>query len=400
MIVLIEGLSLLPPRTGIGRSTFQLISSLAKNTNIDEIHLVLPLIPYSYQRIRWINSLRKINTKIRTHTIPLPYGLLLFGWDHYQFPPLDRLWTNMDIVHAPNYILPPLHRAAGVLTIHDLSLVHHPEWYASSAHPLMDRIRRGIHAADRIVAPSQTVCAEIADFYKIEQQKVSCIPHPLTGNYVSFNQEEKESTRLRLFGRNFPYLFWCGEINPRKNLLLILDTLLALRCRGFHQLKLILVGTCGFRGNEIQDYAGKNHLSWLSVNNKSEKLDADIIQYGFVTDEQLYQLYSAAELMIFPSWDEGFGFPILEAMASGIPVIASKKGSLPELIQDAGILLDPVEDKDEFVDHAENLLKNEAMYNLYKQKGLQRASYFQKLEMDELLVNVYTEAIREKKGRS
>ena len=219
-----------------------------------------------------------------------------------------------DIYHSP-LLRGPLRRGSPpfVMTVHDLVPLRYPEtmprWHrrytASALRPLL-------HAADRIITPSEDTARDLASLLNIPDDKIRVVPNGVDSLFfdqVAPNQPAE------------PYVLFVGTPEPRKNLRRLVEAMRKVRSRGLAS-RLVVVGAGGWDS------------SW--------NVDASIVSTsGRVSDEELHLLYAGAACVALPSLHEGFGLPALEAMASGAPVVAGRSGALPEVTGEAAILVDP-----------------------------------------------------------
>ena len=258
-------------------------------------------------------------------------------WTNWYAPLLLREQT-VDVYHGVcNFELPLRKVCRYVLTIHDLIPLFFPE-LVPRKHLLFFRLfmKRAAHTADLIITDSEHSKQDIVRYLRVPEEKIRVI-------YLGYDPPQQKQlgpqvvqSVLRTYGITKPYLLFVGVIEPKKNLERLVDAFTMLRAkyaRG-EDLQLVLAG-------------GKGWLSdTLYRKVKELKLEQQVIFTGFVPDEDLPLLYTEAEAFVFPSIYEGFGLPVLEAMACGTPVVTSKVSSLPEIAGDAGILVDPYQADD------------------------------------------------------
>jgi len=391
--LLLEGLSLLPPRTGVGRSTEYLVRRLCQHPKVDKVHILLSVFPFGKYWRSSLAAVKKLGLEISIHRVPLPYGTLLRSWARFDQPKIDHWVREITLIHGPAHVLPSRSSIPGVLTVHDTSLLDHPEWYTPEARIFGAAILDGLLKADHVIVPSHAVRQRLTQRYDISPDKVSVVPHQLDFDLCPIAVEEKPTVRQEILGTDFPYIFWNAEINPRKNLPALFSTLVGLRKMGFSSLRLVLAGTLGYRSDKILNQAKEMGLHVCSHQHNSSIVRADVILLGFVTDQRLRHLYHAAEVFLFPSWDEGFGFPVLEAMASGTPVVCSSVGSLPEICENAAILVNPSEGSEAFAEAVRSLLTDRQKYHRYRELGLRRQRIYRSNSMIDRTIQAYERAI-------
>ena len=274
-----------------------------------------------------------------------PADAVSHGLEHVpapSYPPTNLGWTlvglpraasraRVDLIHSPAYTGPFSAAVPFVLTIHDVSYERHPEWYPYRRDWLRRAFyRRSARAAAHILTVSEFSAGEIAAAYSIPRDRITIAPHGVApvfaadGSGISDPGCNDEPADL-----STPYLLHVGDLHERRDLTVVVDAMCAARRRVPHTLRLMLAGidrgvTGRLRARAAASGAG----------------DA-IVSLGAVSDACLRLLYRHAAALVYPSVYEGFGLPVLEAMASGTPVIASREASIPEVLGDAGILLDP-----------------------------------------------------------
>ncbi len=263
--------------------------------------------------------------------------------------PFPRLWTHIrlswemathppDILFMPAHVLPIIHPRRSVATIHDLGYRCFPE-----AHPPAARLylelgtRWNARQARRVVVDSQATRADLERFYGTPAYKI----HVIYPGHTSWIQRVEDPARIRSaqerLGIPEQYILYVGTIQPRKNLVRLIEAYVSLRRRwpaGSEPPHLVLGGKMGWMTQDIVravQHSGLENLVHL---------------VGYVPDEELPALLSGALVFAFPSLYEGFGFPVLEAMACGTPVVCSNTSSLPEVAGDAALLVDPLDVED------------------------------------------------------
>ena len=260
------------------------------------------------------------------------------------------------LYHETNYA--PFHFEYGptVVSVCDLSFVRHPEW-----HP-KDRIKyfekhclKRISQVEAIITISEFSKREISTLLNVDPAKIYVAPLGVDGNF--------RPGKKRMGGLPDKYILYLGNLEPRKNLPTLLTAYRCLPQRFKNIYPLVVSGARGWNTKEFD--------RTLRSFQKDEKCTLT----GYVPQGQLPELYRGASIFVYPSLYEGFGLPMLEAMASGVPVVASNTTSLPEVVGDAGILVNPC-DINELRDAMLNILDNEEMRNEMSEKGLERAKLF------------------------
>jgi len=237
--------------------------------------------------------------------------------------------------------------------------VRHPQAHAPFSRWYLDRLtRRSVALAAEVIAVSAATRDDLVRFYGAAPDRIAVVHHGL--DHDRFRPIEDpgalEETRRR-YGIDSPYLLHVGTIHPRKNLTVILRALADLRARGL-DVCLALAGGLGWRAEEVIARGGEG-VRWL----------------GYVAEGDLPALMSGARALVMPSLYEGFGMPVLEAMACGIPVVCSRASSLPEVAGDAALLVDPQDDQ-AWACTLSRVLRDEDLRASLVSRGLKRAARF------------------------
>ena len=242
--------------------------------------------------------------------------------------PMDRFVGDADVFHATWHLLPGLRTPASVMTLYDLSFALFPETHLRvlrwSSNALVPRFLR---ACDRIIAISESTKRDAVRLYGIPESKIVVTHLAAEDRFRPADPDRVAGVRLR-FGLPPRFLLYVGTIEPRKNLGVLLGALVRLKEQG-REVPLVVAGRLGWL------YDG------FLAKIRSLGLERLVILPGFVPDDDLPALYTAAEGFVYPSIYEGFGIPVLEAMGCGTPVLCSDASSLPEVAGDGGILLPP-----------------------------------------------------------
>lgn len=292
---------------------------------------------------------------------------------------------RLDLFHAPGGQLPFFHTGRSVITIHDLAIFDHPEWFPESTFErfLSTRILlpRAVQRAAKIIVPSKSTAKDLMRIFKISDQNISIIPHGVISPSLSKPEvmsKEELCEKYHLGGR---YLLYLGTIEPRKNIPMLIRAFGKLRASGnFDDLALVIAGARGWKYDEVFEEIEKI--------NQQLAPQMPVKYVGYVTTQEKLVLMKNASGFIYPSRYEGFGLPVLEAMSLGTPVITCNTSSLPEVVGEAGILIDP-NDEDELVDAMKKLLNNDPWRVILGQTGQVRATEFTWTKTAEQTLKVY-----------
>ncbi|HYH05810.1 MAG TPA: glycosyltransferase family 1 protein [Thermoanaerobaculia bacterium] len=304
------------PLTGVGWYLYYLLHELDKR---DDVELVL------FGDARVTDYGPKLHADLPPHARYCTFDL--------TGKPLGRLdrpltaaayvaWIELaacDVFFAANYFLPRLHSAVArkrVITIHDLTYKRFPELLQKETLANLEaQMQREIAAADAIVCVSESTRHDLLRFYDVDETRAFAIHSGLGAPKAA----------APIDGLPSRYLLFVSTIEPRKNLETLLDAYERLRDRGAYDGSLVVVGKVG----------------WKSESLVPRLRGRGIVHLDYVKAEQLVTVYRNAEAFVFPSIYEGFGFPLLEAMAQGVPSLAARSSSLPEIGGDAALYFDP-----------------------------------------------------------
>lgn len=274
----------------------------------------------------------------------------------------DWLFPQIDLFHATDHLLPRLSEVKSVFTLHDLVFRFYPE-----THKLLNRwfltlmMPRFLQAADAVIAVSEWTKKDAIELYGLDEDKVSVIYEGVNPLFRPASQETISALRQK-YGILNKFILSVGTIEPRKNLTSLVEAYRSLKDQD-PELQLVIAGKKGWL------YEGFfRRLRELG-------LEDDVIFPGFISDEDLPPLYSAADLFVLPSLYEGFGLPVLEAMACGTPVITSNASSLPEVAGEAALLVDP-HDIGALIRAARAVLDGEELRSELRAKGPKQAARF------------------------
>ena len=265
-----------------------------------------------------------------------------------------------NLYHETGFFPPDIGgRLPVVHTVYDLSLRRHAHTHPRERVCYYEFfIRRRLPQAAHVLAISEYVRQEILDEFRLDPQMVTTVPLAPDPHFFPRSEEQVDLTLARL-GLARPYILFAGTLEPRKNLKLLIEALPLMR----HDIPLVLAG-----------WSGWGDKTWLE-RLQNLGLTQRVILSGYVEDEDLACLYSAATALVYPSLYEGFGLPILEAMACGCPVVCSNTSCLPETAGDAAFLVDP-HDPGALAAILDDLVENDMLRREMSERGRIRAAMF------------------------
>ncbi|MCB9139813.1 MAG: glycosyltransferase family 4 protein [Caldilineaceae bacterium] len=235
------------------------------------------------------------------------------------------------LYHATEHLLPRL-PVPTLLTVHDLIFERYPEHHTRTNRAFLHQAMPAfVRAASHVIAVSEQTRRDLMEFYKTPPEKITVIYEGIDAGFAPAPADEVARVRAA-YSPDRPYLLMVGTLEPRKNHLTAVRSLARLKAAGYPH-RLLVVGGKGWLFDEIQARIGALNL------------EDDVRFTGYAPDADLPPLYSGAAAVLLPSLYEGFGFPVLEAMACGAPVACSNASSLPEVAGDAALLVPPTDDE-------------------------------------------------------
>lgn len=340
--------STLKRKTGVGHYTLNLVNHLAKIDTVNEYVL--------YSRIKFFSREKKLP--------PLPGSNFYHRVNRFDLP-LDLVIGKVDIFHTSSYNLSPPKTGKLVITVHDVIHKAYPMGHSKDTREEIDgNLRRVLKKADRLIAISQTTKTDILKWYSVYEEKIKVI-YPGVNEQV--NQIEKSNSLFNRLKEKYnisdKFLLFVGTIEPRKNIEGLIKAYRILKRKHRLPHQLVIVGMKGWMYSGVFDLA------------KNSGLEEEIIFTDYISTEDLNLFYNFADVFIYPSFYEGFGFPIVEAFRCGTPVITSNTSSCAEIAGDAAILIDPY-DPGEIVEAVLKTVDDVGLRNKLKDKGLDRAKLF------------------------
>jgi glycosyltransferase involved in cell wall biosynthesis len=313
----------------------------------------------------------------------IPGKLLHLLWHRVERPSIERLAGKWDVVHAAHPLLIPAQRAAQVITIHDLDFLRHPERARAEIrrdYPALapDHARR----ADRIVTSSHFSAGEIERELGIPRTAISVCP--------AGAPEWRHGQGAAAPGvPSDPYILFLGTLERRKNIGALLDA--------YEQLATD-APVNGIAPLVIAGAPTHDATEWMERARRMAR-PSRVIFTGYVPDSSRRTLYERAALFVLPSFHEGFGLPVLEAMSLGIPVVSSNRGSLPEVLGNAGLLVDP-DDREALTAAMRRMLSDDDLRRACGAAGRERARQFTWRASADILLDAYEAAVETRRRRT
>jgi glycosyltransferase involved in cell wall biosynthesis len=342
--------ALTPPLSGIGRYTCELVRRLQQRSEIESLRFYRPGC--------WVEGAELLNH---------PSSGAQRGRRLKSVVPVSvRHWWCLKgfrdhVFHGPNYLLPPF-AGPSVATVHDLSILKFPETHPMERRKVFEReFHTSLERASHLIAVSKAVRDEIVEEFSWPIDRITPIPHGVSKVFAPRPYSDLAPSLERVGLRSDEYVLCVSTIEPRKGIEGLLEAYSGIAAGSRRRYPLVIVGHRGWLSEsilEVMDAAQR--AGWLRY-------------FGYVDEAELPFIYAGARAFVYPSIYEGFGLPVLEAMASGVPVLTSNCSSLSEVTGGAAILVEPL-DIDALRLGIEKVTQDERWRAAARQRGLQVAA--------------------------
>lgn len=310
-----DATALLGPRTGVGVFTAEILSRIAAREDLDIVAFGV-----TWRGRRTLDA--EVPARVRVVHRPMAARPLRMAWARADAPPI-QWWTGpVDVVHGPNFVVPPANGAASLLTVHDLTCLRFPELCTADTLEYPRLIRRALGRGATIHAVSQFVADEVLESFPIGPDRVVVVPNGVrvsAGPTVPGEGGGPAGPR---------FVLALGTVEPRKDLPLLVRAFDQVAA-GDAEVRLVIAGLDGWGADALTDA--------VAASPHRDRID----RTGWVDERRRAALVRTASVYAYPSRYEGFGLPPLEAMAVGTPVVATAAGALPEVLGDAADLVAP-----------------------------------------------------------
>ncbi len=354
MRVALDATPLLGFPTGVGAFCQGALSALATQPGV-EVHAYA----VSWRRRHGIEG--RLPASVPATSRPMPARPLHALWRRVDLPPLEWFVGSMDVVHGTNFVVPPTSHAAAVVSVHDLTPVHHPELCNAATLAYPSLIRRALRRGAWVHADSAFVAAEVCEAFGAPAERVRVVapgipelPRPTDGDVAA--------ARARLPAGTGRYVLAVGTAEPRKDLPGLVRAFAEV-ARRHDDVALVLAGPPGW---------GEDALAAAVAASRAR---THVVRTGWVEPGELAALMAGAAVLAYPSLYEGFGFPPLQAMRAGVPVVATGAGSLPEVLGEAALLV-PAGDEPALSAALDTVLRDEAARQRLVAAGAVRAEAY------------------------
>ena len=329
MRVGLDGTPLIGARTGVGWYTYDLVDAMAAAAPDDEFLLW----PISW---RWANRVESPpHSNVQVVRKFAPARPLWKSWEWFSRPATER-FVDCDVFHGTNFVGPPSRRVPLVVTVHDLGFIRYPETCDAAVLAMAKALPAVLDRSAAVIAVSEFTRGELEEWLPRVAGRVRVV-------HNGFHARGAALVATRTNDNAVPYALFTGTLNRRKNVDVLLDAVAILRSRG-SRLRLVL--------------AGGHHPSFdVDAAVASRDLDAGAVTItGYIGEDEMAALYAGASVFVFPSLYEGFGMPLLEAMAAHVPIVATNAAATAEIAGDAALLVDASADGGTWADAIQRML--------------------------------------------
>jgi glycosyltransferase involved in cell wall biosynthesis len=341
---------------GIGRYARSLVAALAGIVEPDQLVLFTNEAPGPQWKLPQA-------THIQARVVNLPR--LPQVWHRLRAPiPVELFTGKLDVFHGLDYSLPPALRARRVVTIHDLAFITHPECAVPSLARYLHRVvPHAVRSADRVVADSQRTADDLVERLGVPRDKISVIYLGVDPAYAPIHDPARLADADARYALRHPLVLAVGTIEPRKNYARLIEAFARASRASDGPAMLAIAGRKGWLYEGVFEAAERYGVS-------------DRVRFlHYVPEDDLPALYATADVLAMPSLYEGFGIPVLEAMATGTCVVCSDGGSLPEVAGDAALIVLP-EDVASLADALSRVVRDAGLRASLAARGLERAKRF------------------------
>ena len=295
------------------------------------------------------------NAQMRVMPFPRLWTHLRLSWEMLTAPP--------DVLFVPAHVLPLWHPRRCLVTVHDLGYLHYPESHTPWARRYLQwSTSFNVRAATHVIADSEATQRDLIEHCQAQAERINVIYPGYDPSFRPVRDETRLNSLFERYAIRAPYFVHVGTLQPRKNLVRLLESFADV-VQGDQNVHLVIVGKKGWLYEPL--FARVQQL----------RLEERVHFTGYLPQEDLPALITSARAFVLPSLCEGFGFPVLEAMACGTPVICSNVSSLPEVAGDAAMLVDPL-DTGQLAEAMRRLLADDSLRDDFAERGLRQASRF------------------------
>ncbi len=383
--------------SGIGRYIRNLLANLSVIDTKNEYFVLLK--KKDLQKFNWGKNFENIEAD--------------FGWysatEQIKLPQILKK-LNLDLTHFPHFNVPVFYKGKFIVTIHDLIHQHFIMKRATTLDPLTYKIKQfgyrkvfdyAVKKSQKIIVPSEFVRSQLKDEWGINDGKVVVTYEGVDEKIITIKNKQTKNLQLKILekiGIKKPYIFYIGNAHPHKNIEGLIKAFKKIKegkvpnvskvPKGNSEKAFGTSGTFGTFDTLSLVLAGGDHYFWKKI--KQEFNDPDIIYPGYVTDDSLVTLFANAEMFVMPSFEEGFGIPVLESFAVGCPVVCSDIGALKEVGQSGALYFNP-KDINDIAEKITRVLEDENLKKKLIENGEKRVKGFSWKKLADETLKIYLE---------
>ncbi len=360
--VAVDAVPLVDTRTGVGRFVDETVTRLARRAD-------LSLTAYGWAPGGKEAMEAAVPAGVRVAAMPMAGPQFRFLWRRVPFPPIELVTGPVDVVHGPNFVVPPAVRAGELVTVHDLTILRYPELCTPDTLQFPSLLERSLRRGAWVHTVSHHVADEVVEILGADPARVVTIP-----NGVTPVPEGDPADGHRLAGAD-RYVLALGTVEPRKDLPRLVAAF-DLVADDDPELRLVVAGPEGWGAERFDGAVAR-----------ARHRDR-VVRLGWVSDHDRAALLRGAAVYAYPSIYEGFGLPPLEAMSADTPVVTTTAGAIPEVVGDAAVLVPP-RDVDALAGALRRVLDDDALADELRRRGRTRAAGYSWDETAEALVRLY-----------
>jgi glycosyltransferase involved in cell wall biosynthesis len=350
-------------QTGVSRYTKELVKNLLKFDKKNTYKLFAGVFRQRKPIDDFLSSLKSSNFK--PYIKLFPPTLADRVWNRWHLFPIEKFIGKVDIFHTSNWAQPPS-KSLKVTTVHDLTPLIHSKHHLPA---IVSNFKNNLYwiekECNKIIVDSQSTKNDLQKYIKYPSENIEVIYLAADKKFTQIKDQERISKIKHKYNITKDFILSVATHEPRKNLKMLISAFSKIKSNA----QLVLVGKYGWGENQLPD-------------------QENIITTGFVSDDDLPILYSAAKVFVYPSLYEGFGLPVLEAISCGCPVITSNISSLPEVAGSAAILINPKKESD-IVTALETILTSPSLYQKMSNDSLKQSKKFSWLSTAQSTLSVY-----------
>ena len=359
-------------RTGVGQYCYYLLKHLLQNDTLNDY--------CGFSSGMEKPDVAAFAARMPNRHLPVPTRLLYRVWEMTHRPRVDRIIGGADVFHATNFVLPPTATARRVVTIHDITFLAVPEMCSPKITRYFARHLRTYAAeADAVLVHSEATRQDLVQRLSVPAEKIVVAPPGVDPSLRRIEADAARQVLRERYSIEGPFVLFVGTLEPRKNVVGVVRAFAQLRHAADHTL--VLIGQRGWNCQPIFETI------------EALRLTDRVRHLGFLPrHKELAYFYSAAAALAYPTFYEGFGLPLVEAMACGCPVVTSDSSSVPEVVGDAALVAAP-EDTEAHARHLDRIIAEPELAEDLRRRGLARAQQFTWDRCAEITLRTYEKVV-------